>query len=81
MKARIGMVCSSLLGRRVFGAAAAATFLLLAVGLGAEPALVEYPVPSGSHPHDVAPAADGRVWYTAQHRGAAATTRFRLWTR
>jgi len=29
-----------------------------------------YPVPAGTHPHDVAPAADGGVWYTAQHRGA-----------
>jgi virginiamycin B lyase len=28
-----------------------------------------YPVPGGSHPHDVAPAADGGVWYTAQHSG------------
>jgi virginiamycin B lyase len=27
-------------------------------------------VPAGSHPHDVAPARDGRkVWYTAQHIG------------
>jgi virginiamycin B lyase len=30
----------------------------------------EYPVPGGSHPHDVAPAPDGTVWYTAQHVGA-----------
>lgn len=30
----------------------------------------EYAVPSGSHPHDVAPAADGGIWYTAQLRGA-----------
>jgi virginiamycin B lyase len=30
----------------------------------------EYPVPSGSHPHDVAPAPDGTVWYTAQISGA-----------
>jgi virginiamycin B lyase len=30
----------------------------------------EYPVPAGSHPHDVAPARDGGVWYTAQHSGA-----------
>ena len=30
----------------------------------------EYPVPPGSHPHDVAPAPDGTVWYTAQHVGA-----------
>lgn len=28
-----------------------------------------YPVPSGSHPHDVAPAPDGSVWYTAQSKG------------
>jgi virginiamycin B lyase len=28
-----------------------------------------YPVPAGSHPHDVAPAADGGVWYTAQASG------------
>ena len=25
--------------------------------------------PTGSHPHDVAPAADGGVWYTGQHVG------------
>ena len=30
----------------------------------------EYPVPPGTHPHDVAPALDGTVWYTAQHVGA-----------
>ncbi|MCB0230651.1 MAG: lyase, partial [Anaerolineae bacterium] len=30
----------------------------------------EYPVPSGAHPHDVAPALDGGVWYTAQQQGA-----------
>ena len=31
--------------------------------------LVEYPVPAGSHPHDVAPATDGGVWYTGQNVG------------
>jgi streptogramin lyase len=31
--------------------------------------LQEYAVPPGSHPHDVAPAPDGTVWYTAQHLG------------
>jgi virginiamycin B lyase len=31
--------------------------------------LQEFPVPSGQHPHDVAPAADGGVWYTAQLSG------------
>jgi len=35
-----------------------------------EPHLVEYPVPSGARPHDVAPAPDGMVWYTAQGQGA-----------
>jgi len=29
----------------------------------------EYRVPAGSHPHDVAPASDGTVWYTGQHTG------------
>jgi virginiamycin B lyase len=28
-----------------------------------------YAVPAGSHPHDVAPAPDGSVWYTAQSTG------------
>jgi virginiamycin B lyase len=31
--------------------------------------IVEFPVPRGSRPHDVAPAPDGRVWYTAQGSG------------
>ena len=31
--------------------------------------LQEYGVPAGSRPHDVAVAADGRVWYTAQGSG------------
>jgi virginiamycin B lyase len=29
----------------------------------------EFTVPAGSHPHDVAPATDGTVWYTAQAAG------------
>jgi virginiamycin B lyase len=29
-----------------------------------------YDVPHGARPHDVAPAADGTVWYTAQGQGA-----------
>ena len=32
-------------------------------------ALAEYPVPAGAHPHDVAPARDGGVWYTGQANG------------
>ncbi len=38
----------------------------LAVPTPSQPTLQEYPVPPGSHPHDVAPAPDGWVWYTAQ---------------
>lgn len=36
----------------------------------AKPELIAYDVPPGSRPHDVAPAADGGVWYTAQGAGA-----------
>jgi virginiamycin B lyase len=31
--------------------------------------LRSYPVPAGTHPHDVAPAADGGVWFTGQRAG------------
>lgn len=34
-----------------------------------EPVLQAFPVPAGSSPHDVAPAIDGGVWYTAQGSG------------
>jgi len=50
--------------------------LLLALAAGAAPSpaevpsIQEYRVPAGSHPHDVAPAPDGSVWYTAQNAGA-----------
>ncbi|HZD55122.1 MAG TPA: hypothetical protein VE136_00240 [Anaerolineales bacterium] len=40
-----------------------------ATGIAAAPSLQEFSVPGGSHPHDVAPAADGSVWYTAQRSG------------
>jgi len=50
----------------VSGGWSARTFL----AQGAPAALREYPVPPGSHPHDVAPASDGGVWYTAQTAGA-----------
>jgi virginiamycin B lyase len=33
-------------------------------------AISAYPVPEGSGPHDVSPALDGRVWFTAQDSGA-----------
>jgi virginiamycin B lyase len=46
---------------------------VLSPGAGGRPTAFvvrEYDVPAGSHPHDVAPARDGGVWYTAQHVGA-----------
>ena len=58
------------MGKRMFNG-----MLLLAIWLGvaqtvAASGMQRYAVPSGAHPHDVAPAADGGVWYTAQHQGA-----------
>jgi virginiamycin B lyase len=54
-------------------AKAAIGAVLLATALFALPAAAAevsyYPVPAGSHPHDVAPAPDGTVWYTAQSKG------------
>lgn len=49
-----------------------ATVAVLALGVDpARAAQVSYyDVPRGAHPHDVAPAPDGMVWYTAQHQGA-----------
>ncbi len=50
----------------------ALSFLLSLAGSGwaQQPSgIQEYPVPSGSRPHDVAPAPDGSVWYTAQGSG------------
>ena len=38
-----------------------------------EPEVEEFDVPSGARPHDVAPAPDGSVWYTAQRQGALGT--------
>ena len=56
------------------GAAVALAVLLAAPALAADTvpdhAVRVYDLPAGAHPHDVAPAPDGRVWYTAQHQGA-----------
>src|SRR5258706_950124 len=51
-----------------------ALVLVVALGLSAwraagQPVTQEYSVSSGSHPHDVAPATDGGVWFTAQAAG------------
>ncbi len=49
-----------------------AAVAVLALGLNPAPAaqVSYFEVPHGAHPHDVAPAPDGNVWYTAQHQGA-----------
>ena len=45
--------------------------LWIAAVSAANAAQVSYfPVTKGAHPHDVAPAPDGTVWYTAQTQGA-----------
>jgi len=44
--------------------------ILLAAPAAADPTTQVYEVPAGAHPHDVAPAPDGSVWYTAQNQGA-----------
>jgi len=44
--------------------------MLLAVNSAPAAQVFYYAVPDGAHPHDVAPAPDGKVWYTAQHQGA-----------
>jgi virginiamycin B lyase len=49
--------------------AAIPIFASTAAAQPATPTVQEYPVPSGSRPHDVAPAVDGGVWYTAQGSG------------
>lgn len=53
------------------GVAVGAAVLMAALAAQSATAqeLKEYPVARGDHPHDVAPAPDGTVWYTAQSAG------------
>src|SRR2546426_7435289 len=55
----------------VYGLAALAVTITCPLSAAQEKVarITEYPVPAGSHPHDVAPAPDGGVWYTAQRIG------------
>jgi virginiamycin B lyase len=50
-------------------ASAAAPATTATTRLPAVTEVVEFAVPSGSHPHDVAPAPDGTVWYSGQGNG------------
>ena len=60
---------------RLLAGLAALVLLGSACSAGAEerreavPAVERFPIPAGSGPHDVAPAPDGTVWYTAQRSG------------
>ena len=45
------------------------TLSVTSTGTPSEISLQAYPIPAGSRPHDVAPANDGGVWYTAQGSG------------
>jgi len=49
---------------------AAVAALTLAASAAPAAQVAYYEVPRGAHPHDVAPAPDGTVWYTAQSQGA-----------
>jgi virginiamycin B lyase len=53
---------------RLLAAAALAVGLVSAAA--ADTKVSYFPVPKGAHPHDVAVAPNGVVWYTAQHQGA-----------
>ena len=48
------------------------TIAVVALGVQSASAaqVKDFDVPNGAHPHDVAPAPDGNVWYTAQSQGA-----------
>jgi virginiamycin B lyase len=48
----------------------AAAAALTAATTAAQETVQFFDVPEGAHPHDVSPAPDGKVWYTAQHQGA-----------
>jgi virginiamycin B lyase len=49
---------------------ALATVVVMWMASAAAEQVRYFPLPSGAGPHDVAPAPDGTVWYTAQRAGA-----------
>ncbi|HET9715000.1 MAG TPA: lyase [Pseudolabrys sp.] len=49
---------------------ATAAVLALALQAASAAQVLYYEVPRGAHPHDVAPAPDGSIWYTAQAQAA-----------
>lgn len=70
--ASVAVLFASVFGSPVARRGALLLVVALLAGIAAAqeaPQVREYPVPPGSRPHDVAPAADGGVWYTAQGSG------------
>jgi virginiamycin B lyase len=57
----------TMFARALTGTLAAALF---AAAAQAEEKVEFFDVPDGARPHDVSPAPDGKVWYTAQRQGA-----------
>src|SRR5579864_3611493 len=53
-----------------FASALASAALTIGPAQAQPPSFETFAVPTGSAPHDVAPAPDGAVWYTAQAQGA-----------
>ena len=56
-----------MIARALTGTLAAA---MLAAAAHAQEKVEFFDVPDGARPHDVSPAPDGKVWYTAQRQGA-----------
>jgi virginiamycin B lyase len=56
-----------MIGRTLAGSLVALT---LAATAQAQEKVEFFQVPEGARPHDVSPAPDGKVWYTAQRQGA-----------
>jgi virginiamycin B lyase len=67
MRALLGACAATLLAVAACATDASTAPLSPSAAAGFE--LVEFAVPAGTHPHDVAPAANGGVWYTGQQNG------------
>ncbi len=61
---RLSLAASSTPARQIEQGAPASLF-----AAAAAPVWTAFPLPAGSGPHDVAPAPDGTVWFTAQAAG------------
>lgn len=69
------MIAGGLLGSVALGSAALRESFAMQTPDASTPAeeclaVETFPVPAGEHPHDVAPANEGRIWYTAQNAGS-----------